>query len=144
MCSASCGGGSRTRNIFCTEENGNETTKVNKNRNWDNLNTRYSFILNPGIFLSTRSTLCSELVLTAGARGNETKTSSSERKIHRILFSSCCATRNGNSILGFSRKFNQNRRSGSVPPGLRDLWLRNILWTYYDIAAEPTITTTIT
>ncbi|KAF3423167.1 hypothetical protein E2986_06800 [Frieseomelitta varia] len=27
MCSASCGGGSRTRNIFCTEENGNETAK---------------------------------------------------------------------------------------------------------------------
>ncbi|XP_076177522.1 ADAMTS-like no long nerve cord isoform X2 [Ptiloglossa arizonensis] len=28
MCSASCGGGSRTRAIFCTEENGNETTKL--------------------------------------------------------------------------------------------------------------------
>ncbi|CAL7946132.1 unnamed protein product [Xylocopa violacea] len=28
MCSASCGGGSRTRTIFCTEENGNETTKL--------------------------------------------------------------------------------------------------------------------
>ncbi|XP_017889029.1 protein madd-4 isoform X2 [Ceratina calcarata] len=28
MCSASCGIGSRTRTIFCTEENGNETTKL--------------------------------------------------------------------------------------------------------------------
>ncbi|XP_076668534.1 ADAMTS-like no long nerve cord isoform X2 [Andrena cerasifolii] len=28
MCSASCGGGTRTRAIFCTEENGNETTKL--------------------------------------------------------------------------------------------------------------------
>ncbi|XP_043685807.1 protein madd-4 isoform X2 [Vespula pensylvanica] len=27
-CSASCGGGSRTRAVFCTEENGNETTKL--------------------------------------------------------------------------------------------------------------------
>ncbi|KYN17322.1 ADAMTS-like protein 3 [Trachymyrmex cornetzi] len=27
-CSASCGGGSRTRSVFCTEENGNETTKL--------------------------------------------------------------------------------------------------------------------
>ncbi|KAL0100797.1 hypothetical protein PUN28_019286 [Cardiocondyla obscurior] len=27
-CSASCGGGLRTRSVFCTEENGNETTKV--------------------------------------------------------------------------------------------------------------------
>ncbi|XP_029156420.1 protein madd-4 isoform X2 [Nylanderia fulva] len=27
-CSASCGGGSRTRSAFCTEENGNETTKL--------------------------------------------------------------------------------------------------------------------
>lgn len=49
MCSASCGGGSRTRAIFCTEENGNETTKVNKGRNEDNLNTRNPFILNSGI-----------------------------------------------------------------------------------------------
>lgn len=47
MCSASCGGGSRTRTIFCTEENGNETTKVNKSRNRDNLNI--SFILNSRI-----------------------------------------------------------------------------------------------
>ncbi|OAD54583.1 ADAMTS-like protein 1 [Eufriesea mexicana] len=30
MCSASCGGGSRTRTIFCTEENGNETTKPHR------------------------------------------------------------------------------------------------------------------
>ncbi|KAG7196354.1 hypothetical protein KM043_001333 [Ampulex compressa] len=28
MCSASCGGGSRNRAVFCTEENGNETTKL--------------------------------------------------------------------------------------------------------------------
>ncbi|EFN62926.1 ADAMTS-like protein 3, partial [Camponotus floridanus] len=27
-CSASCGGGSRTRSVFCIEENGNETTKL--------------------------------------------------------------------------------------------------------------------
>ncbi|XP_033220968.1 protein madd-4 [Belonocnema kinseyi] len=27
-CSATCGGGSRTRSVFCTEENGNETTKL--------------------------------------------------------------------------------------------------------------------
>ncbi|XP_072752952.1 ADAMTS-like protein 1 isoform X2 [Anoplolepis gracilipes] len=27
-CSASCGGGLRTRSVFCTEENGNETTKL--------------------------------------------------------------------------------------------------------------------
>ncbi|KAK2582675.1 hypothetical protein KPH14_004950 [Odynerus spinipes] len=27
-CSASCGGGIRTRSVFCTEENGNETTKL--------------------------------------------------------------------------------------------------------------------
>lgn len=48
MCSASCGGGSRTRTIFCTEENGNETTKVkNRGRNKDNLNI--SFISNSGI-----------------------------------------------------------------------------------------------
>lgn len=52
MCSASCGGGSRARAIFCTEENGNETTKVNKGWNGDNLNTRNPFILNSGI--STR------------------------------------------------------------------------------------------
>ncbi|XP_043281703.1 protein madd-4 [Venturia canescens] len=31
-CSASCGGGSRTRPIFCTEENGNETTKLPEHR----------------------------------------------------------------------------------------------------------------
>ncbi|XP_014468093.1 PREDICTED: ADAMTS-like protein 3 isoform X2 [Dinoponera quadriceps] len=28
VCSASCGGGTRTRSVFCTEENGNETTKL--------------------------------------------------------------------------------------------------------------------
>ncbi|XP_015429195.1 PREDICTED: ADAMTS-like protein 3 [Dufourea novaeangliae] len=47
MCSASCGGGSRTRAIFCTEENGNETTKlpdhkcsgVHKPRNQETCNT---------------------------------------------------------------------------------------------------------
>lgn len=47
MCSASCGGGSRTRNIFCTEENGNETTKLpdhkcsntHKPRNQETCNT---------------------------------------------------------------------------------------------------------
>ncbi|XP_076631991.1 ADAMTS-like no long nerve cord isoform X2 [Colletes latitarsis] len=32
MCSASCGGGSRTRAIFCTEENGNETTKLSDHK----------------------------------------------------------------------------------------------------------------
>ncbi|XP_029038021.2 protein madd-4 isoform X3 [Osmia bicornis bicornis] len=47
MCSASCGGGSRTRTIFCTEENGNETTKLpdhkcsstHKPRNQETCNT---------------------------------------------------------------------------------------------------------
>ncbi|XP_076230521.1 ADAMTS-like no long nerve cord isoform X4 [Nomia melanderi] len=47
MCSASCGGGSRTRAIFCTEENGNETTKLpdhkcsgmHKPRNQESCNT---------------------------------------------------------------------------------------------------------
>ncbi|XP_034173183.2 ADAMTS-like no long nerve cord isoform X1 [Osmia lignaria lignaria] len=47
MCSTSCGGGSRTRTIFCTEENGNETTKLpdhkcsstHKPRNQETCNT---------------------------------------------------------------------------------------------------------
>ncbi|XP_043590523.1 protein madd-4-like isoform X1 [Bombus pyrosoma] len=47
VCSASCGGGSRTRTIFCTEENGNETTKLpdhkcsstHKPRNQETCNT---------------------------------------------------------------------------------------------------------
>lgn len=47
MCSASCGGGFRTRAIFCTEENGNETTKLpdhkcngtHKPRNQETCNT---------------------------------------------------------------------------------------------------------
>ncbi|XP_076658795.1 ADAMTS-like no long nerve cord isoform X2 [Halictus rubicundus] len=47
ICSASCGGGSRTRAIFCTEENGNETTKLpdhkcsgmHKPRNQETCNT---------------------------------------------------------------------------------------------------------
>ncbi|XP_054005175.1 protein madd-4 isoform X1 [Hylaeus anthracinus] len=47
MCSVSCGGGSRTRAIFCTEENGNETTKLpdhkcsstHKPRNQESCNT---------------------------------------------------------------------------------------------------------
>lgn len=42
-CSATCGGGFRTRPVVCTEENGNATSKVRKDANsevlysWDDI-----------------------------------------------------------------------------------------------------------
>lgn len=111
MCSASCGGGSRTRTIFCTEENGNETTKVNKSRNTDNLNI--SFVLNSGIlagilsvpvffFCSKTTTIYSfppclapqesiEILFSSYSRGHATTTRKSirflakfQRRVHGI------------------------------------------------------------
>lgn len=100
MCSASCGGGSRTRTIFCTEENGNETTKVNnRGRNKDNLNI--SFILNSGIlsvpfFCFCRGTTTSIQLPSVWRRKNRSD-------FIFIVFAK--ATRRGN-LFGFSRNFN--------------------------------------
>lgn len=91
MCSASCGGGSRTRTIFCTEENGNETTKVNK----DNLNI--SFILNSGI-LSVPF-----FIFAVEQQQVYSFPPSGAGRIDQILFSSY--SRRGN-LFGFSRNFN--------------------------------------
>lgn len=113
MCSASCGGGSRTRTIFCTEENGNETTKVNKNWDKDNLNTRNSFILNPRVFASISFVSFHEKHTMASVLQTNLRRSETERKRHqakersiRFYFHCIIPNRVTGILSGFSGKLN--------------------------------------
>lgn len=107
MCSASCGGGSRTRTIFCTEENGNETTKVNnRGRNKDNLNI--SFISNSGILSVPFFVFSVKQVYSFRPSG--------ARRIDQILFSSYSRKPRDEEI--YSHEISTSRP--------RDLWLERI------------------
>lgn len=107
MCSASCGGGSRTRTIFCTEENGNETTKVNnRGRNKDNLNI--SFISNSGILSVPFFVFSVKQVYSFRPSG--------AGRIDQILFSSYSRKPRDEEI--YSREISTSRP--------RDLWLERI------------------
>lgn len=107
MCSASCGGGSRTRTIFCTEENGNETTKVNnRGRNKDNLNI--SFISNSGILSVPFFVFSVKQVYSFRPSG--------AGRIDQILFSSYSRKPRDEEI--YSHEISTSRP--------RDLWLERI------------------
>lgn len=125
MCSASCGGGSRTRTIFCTEENGNETTKVNnRGRNKDNLNI--SFILNSGI-LSVPF-----FIFAVEQQQVYSFPPSGAGRIDQILFSSYSRKPRDEEIYSVSREISTSRP--------RDLWLERI-YTFSRIGSKRAVIT---